>query len=65
MKQQFEDSGYKIDEVAGNLEAFKFTLNKLLNAPLPKQEAPPKEEKKADPIDDKQADVEMKDEVPK
>jgi len=42
-KQTYEDSGFKIDEVAANLEAYKYTINKMLNAPPPKQEAPPKD----------------------
>ena len=41
-KKPFEDVGFDIEEVHQKLDAFKATINALLNAPPPKQPSPPK-----------------------
>lgn len=57
-KQPYEDLGYKIDEVNGKYEVFRDTINKILSTPPPQ---PPQPEK---PEEQKQPDVEMKEELP-
>ena len=57
-KQLYEDLGYKIDEVNGKYEVFRDTINKILNAPPPHAPQPEK------PEEQKQPDVEMKEEIP-
>ncbi len=42
-KKTYEDPGFKTEDVVANLEALKYTVNKILTAPPPKQEAPKSE----------------------
>jgi hypothetical protein len=42
VKKLYEDVGFDIDTVHHKMDAFKVTIIGILNAPPPKQEAPPK-----------------------